>query len=329
MVECVQLKHKVADIGAGVAVYIDEFVFKSNNPGKKIYIQSGLHGGETSQWVLFKLAPVLQQQLQAGEVHIVPYANPTAWLQRTYFSTFGKFSLLDGKDYNRCFTEKRSGDGTGRICDAIMRLATAADFVIDLHTSKSSGVFGIYTKKEYERYINLLGLKYNQYSDDAAIASLRGTFNAALDRAGVPNVTIECGGHNECDEAKIGAVYEGVLNLLRHFELVPGAVVDHQQVYLFEKRMKVFAECSGLVAWDKNLGDEVARAEQLAHIHKAGELLGEQSVTAPVDGVLQVRMPGHIVWEGDIVAEIIPSTDIRKITTQCIERTPQQAHTRV
>ncbi len=313
MIECIKLKHKVADVGAGVEIYLDEFVFKSDKSGKKIYIQSGLHGGETSQWVLFQLASYLQHHLQSGEVHIVPYANPTAWLQRGYYATYGKFSLIDGKDYNRCFTEKCDGDGNARICNAIMKLASSADLVLDLHTSKSSNVFGIYTQKSYETYIKLLGLRYNQYSDDASIPSLHGTFNAALDRAGIDNITIECGGHNELNENKVNAVYDGILNIFRHFEMINGTVINHSNVYSFEKKVKVYANCSGLIEWDKNLDDEVSVGEQIAHIHKAGELLTTETVSSPLNGVWQVRIPGHIVWEGDIVAELIPLDNIKKI----------------
>ncbi len=313
MTQCIKLKHKVCDAGAGVEIYIDEFIFKAPKAGKKIYIQSGLHGGETSQWVLYKLAPYLQQHLHAGEVHIVPYANPTAWLQRAYFSTFGKFSLIDGKDYNRCFTEKRADDCNGKICNAIMKLADSADFVIDLHTSKSSNVFGIYTQKEYEKHIKILGLKYNQYSDDAAIASLHGTLNAALDRLKIANLTIECGGHNELNMTKVNTVYEGILNLLRHFELLNETVIPRQDVYTFEKRIKVYAPCSGLIEWDKVLNSEISNAEQIAHIYKAGDILATESIVSSLNGILHVCIPGHIVWEGDVIAEIIPLTDIQKI----------------
>ncbi len=313
MVDCTHLKHKVAAVGAGVEIYLDEFVFKADKPGKRIYIQSGLHGGETSQWVLFELAPYLREHLKAGEVHIVPYANPTAWLQRTYFATFGKFSLLDGKDYNRCFTEKHDNSANDKICNAIMNLAKSADFVIDLHTSKASNIFGIYTQKSYEPYIKILGLTYNQYSDDAAIPALHGTFNAALDRAGIANITVECGGHNEYVSQKVHTVYEGILNLLRYFELIDGSVVNHTTVYSFEKRVKVFADCSGLIQWNSNLNDTVGITTPIAHIHKAGELMTTQPVQSPVEGILQVRIPGHIVWDGDLIAEIIPLDDIKKL----------------
>ncbi len=310
-------KHKVLTAGGGTEIVLKEFVYKADKPGQTLYVQSGLHGGETSQWCLHRLHGFLLEHLTCGEVHVVPYANPLAWMQRAYFSTFGKFSQIDGKDFNRCFPGNPDGDVSARLCAAIMKLATAADFVLDLHTSKSSNPFVIYTQKEYEPWVAACGLPYNQYSDDASIPGLQGTFNAALDRAGVKNLTIECGGHNEYAEAKIDAVFNAVCAVLNKLGLTEkGANTDiPAEIYRFEKRRKVFAAAGGLFRAEKALGAKVARGEVIGHIFDAGNPAVLSAVTAPADGILQILCAGHIVWEGDVVAEIVPAEDLKRIVS--------------
>lgn len=312
MTEYKKLEHNVLSIGGGVNLSLTEFVYDSGNPGKKIYIQSGLHGGETSQWVLRKLHAFLMNNLSSGEVHIVAYANPAAWLQRTYYSTAGKFSLIDGKDYNRCFSDSPGADVNSLICSAIAGLAGKCDFVIDLHTSKKSNPFAIYTKPEYEPYIKTLGLKYNQFSDDAAIPALHGTFNAWLDRRHIPNVTIECGGHDEYDATKINKVYDSLTKLLAFFLNgdKPEPVSD---IYRFETRKKIYAPTAGLVKYLKNPGDFVKKGDVVAELFPADELSETRLIATEENAVLHVLNPGHIVWQGDIVAEIIPQNDLKPL----------------
>ena len=88
------------------------------------------------------------------------------------------------------------------------------DLVIDLHTSKMSNPFAIYTKPEYEKYIRLLWFPPITNIPMMPLSPLHGTFNAALDRAGIDNLTIECGGHDEYDESKTTAVFAALKSLL-------------------------------------------------------------------------------------------------------------------
>ena len=43
--------------------------------------QSGIHGGEITYWVQHKLFKFLKENLKAGEVTLIPCANPAAWEQ--------------------------------------------------------------------------------------------------------------------------------------------------------------------------------------------------------------------------------------------------------
>lgn len=313
MVQYTKNEHKILTAGGGTDIVIREFVYKADKSGKVFYIQSGLHGGETSQWNLYKLHNFLMDNLQAGEVHIVPYANPLAWMQRSYFSTFGKFSLLDGKDFNRGFPGNNNGDQNARICAAIMGLAKKADFVVDLHTSKHSKPFIIYTKKEYNPWVKACGISMAQFSDDAHISGLETTFNAALDVLGIENICLECGGHNELVEDNNEIVFDALCRLLAKAEMCRHFSDKEDEVFVFEKRKKIYASCGGLLQPLKKLGDKIEAEELIAYILPANDLATKVEVRASCKGVIQIMIPGYIVWEGDVVVEIVPEDDLHKL----------------
>lgn len=306
-------KLPILTAGGGTEINLCIHHYHAAATGKKVYIQAGLHGGETAQWSLKLLHDFLLNNLQSGEVCIIPYANPLGWLQRTYYATAGKFSAIDGRDINRLFPGKADGEMQERICAALMSQAQGCDLVIDLHTSKMSNPFAIYTKPEYEKYIRLCGFTYNQYSDDASIPSLHGTFNAALDRAGIDNLTIECGGHDEYDESKTTAVFAALKSLLSALKMLQPTETSAENIYTFEKRLKVFAPMAGLLKLNKKPGDKVSAGEQIGEILCAQNLAETQVVKTPINGILHTIIPSHICWEGDIVCEVIPEDNLNQL----------------
>lgn len=304
------LTYKAVSAGGGTEIAIKEFVYKAAEAGKILYIQAGLHGGETSQWCLYGLHEFLLKNLKRGEVHVVPYVNPQAWMQRVYYSTFGKFSLIDGKDFNRGFPGDKAGDVSARVAAVIMDLAKQADLVVDLHTSKSSRPFVVYTQKKYEHRVKVCGFPYNQYSDDAAVPSLRGTFNAALDVLGVENISIECGGHDDYNQDNINAVLKAICSLLADMQMVEETENSPKEVYCFEKRKKIFSPCGGLFKAEKNIGTKIRAGEVVGRVYNADDLSDVREVRAAFDCVLLTVDSSHIVWEGDILAEVVPEDDL-------------------
>lgn len=313
MVEFNIKKVQLIESGAGIELYVNKHIYEAGSSGKTIYIQAGLHGGETSQWVLNILHSFLFKSLKRGEVHIVPYANPMAWMQRQYLSTNGKFSLIDGQDFNRAFSGDEHGSSNQRIAAGLMTIARNADLVIDLHTSKDSSPYCIFTKEKYTHLVKLCNLELNQFSNDAAIPSLQGTFNAALDREDIDNLCIECGSHNEYNETKIKAVYESLINLLSAFDMIDEPTFVLDDCFVFENKKKIFSPYSGLIKFRKKADDLITNGEIIATIFEASSLGSKIDIPSPVDGRIISNHLGHIVWEGDTIAEIVPLTELRPL----------------
>lgn len=304
MVEFKQIEHQVLQAAAGVNLTVKEYIYDSGKSGKQVYIQSGLHGGETSQWVLYKLHDYLMNNLVKGVVRVVLFANPAAWMQRFYNTTAGKFSLIDGKDYNRGFAEQTGYDEKGLLAKAIMQIAQNCDLAIDLHTAKKSNPFVIYTQRKYENLVKVCGFDYNQYSDDAHTAGLENTFNAALDRKNIANLCIECGSHDEYDEAKIGKVYDALLRLLGFMENVCEQKMTSKPCFVFTHITKLWAPCGGLFRLTKNIGDKVNSGEAVGEIYRADNVAKIVKIKSNCNGLILKAINTHVVWQGDIVLEL-------------------------
>jgi uncharacterized protein len=86
-------------------------LFRFGKPSlKKAYIQAALHADEVpAMLVAHALKELLLQAEEAGqlqgEIVLVPFANPLGLAQHVQGQHHGRFSLLDGQNFNRGFAE--------------------------------------------------------------------------------------------------------------------------------------------------------------------------------------------------------------------------------
>jgi uncharacterized protein len=76
--------------------------------GRKAYIQASLHADEVPPMLVAQALAARLEQLEqgghiAGEVVLVPMANPIGLSQEIQGSAFGRFALASGKNFNRDF----------------------------------------------------------------------------------------------------------------------------------------------------------------------------------------------------------------------------------
>jgi len=296
---------------AGNPIDIVTYALAAPAKGKKVHIQSGIHGGEITYWVQHKLFRFLQEHLKAGEVVFVPCANPAAWEQRAYFYTFGKFDLYDGKDCNSHFPGKAEGSLHQRIAHALTGLATTCDLGLDLHTARESLPYCIYTKESYAPLVKELGLKYNYLDDGEPI----GSFDAAMDPAGIDNLCIECGSHDEYNAAKVDEVFKGILRLLARLGMIDKGLTTAApaDVYYFRDHKKILTRDSGFVRYDVALGAPFRKGDTLFTLHPSSELGMELPEIAAEEGIAYKRSPTHIYRTGDETLHYIPQDALKKL----------------
>ncbi|EPJ53707.1 MAG: hypothetical protein OFPI_09620 [Osedax symbiont Rs2] len=90
----------------GVRRFLKVHRFKSKKPGPKVYLHAGLHADEwpgllTLQHLITRLISLDEQELLAGEIVIVPFANPIGMDQRLNGSVIGRYSFSGEGNFNR------------------------------------------------------------------------------------------------------------------------------------------------------------------------------------------------------------------------------------
>ncbi len=100
------VKHALPTLSAGTCRELSSFHFGSANDGKKVYIQSSLHADEipgmlVSHYLRQRLIVLEQAGAIAGEIVLVPVANPIGLAQDIQGSAFGRFDMATGLNFNR------------------------------------------------------------------------------------------------------------------------------------------------------------------------------------------------------------------------------------
>lgn len=293
---------------AGNPIDIVTYTLAAPKAGKKLHIQSGIHGGEITYWVQHKLFNILKDKLISGEVVFVPCANPASWEQRSYFYTFGKFDLYDGKDPNTHFPGKADGSLHQRIAHALATLAKQSDLGLDLHTARDSLPYCIFTKESYLPLVKEVGLAYN-FLDDSDPS---GSFDAAMDPLGIDNLCIECGSHDEYNAEKTDMVVAGILRLLARLGMVDKQPAATGEVHYFRDHKKILTRDAGFVRYDVALGKPFRKGDTLFTLHPSSELGAELPELAAEDGVAYKKSPTHIYRLGDETLHYVPKDWLKK-----------------
>jgi predicted deacylase len=165
-------KHPLSGPHSNAVFELTSFHFGTPGAGKKVYIQGSLHADEVpgmlvSQFLRKRLIALEAAGKIAGEVILVPAANPIGLSQAIHGAAFGRFDLTTGINFNRSYKHvaddlKKSLDGKlgadeqanvrlireharASIADwhpatdaetlkkALMTMAIDADIVLDLH----------------------------------------------------------------------------------------------------------------------------------------------------------------------------------------------------
>lgn len=99
-------------LASGDRLSLQVYKYIGAQPGKKVYIQSNLHGNEIAgNPVIYRLMDMLNS-LDAvhlnGEIWLVPLCNPVAVNHRTLHYSTGRFNPYDGQNWNRIFWDYTS-----------------------------------------------------------------------------------------------------------------------------------------------------------------------------------------------------------------------------
>ncbi len=291
----------------------------SAKPGKKIYIQAGMHGGEVTVWIIKRLYDYLKNHLDSGEVALVPIANPPAWYQRTYFSTNGKFDFYMGKDWNRNFPGSKNGSLGERMAHALFEEAKNYDFIIDLHTSRNStpfGIVGAYRDLQYARISQIEYTFFLDFNNEEKLSKYRDSLLGQAASHQIPNITFECGSHDSYDENHTDMIADAILRILSYFDATSFSKKSKAKPMFYSKLKTYKAPDGGFVLFNKSIGESYEKGDVLYSLLNPSDLSKEEAIVAEEDGIVQKQSPTHIYWPGDDVLECLLTEDIREIPSE-------------
>jgi predicted deacylase len=198
----------------------------------------------------------------------------------------------DGKNLNRCFPGTYDGTYTDALARSIFdELIAPADVLIDLHGGdlvEALEPFTIYDASPVEERARALavafGLPYVVREEPQA--GLAGMTCSAAAAAGIPAIIAEAGGCGLLDPDAVELLVEGVGNVLRSLEMLPGPVrpprADMRLVGAFD-----WLRCRSAGFWEAAVGagEEVGQGQLLGRVTS---LLGDvqEEIRAPREGVV-------------------------------------------
>jgi predicted deacylase len=191
--------------------------------------------------------------------------------------------------------------------------ASSHDVSIDLHTSRKSVPFGIFSSDRYQEEIKVLGMPFNfisTYGDspeqyEQGIASL----SYAMTMEGKTGFTLECGSHDDYNEADINLVINSLLNLLKFKGVIEGFEEKevNQVTFTDEEFEKYKAPETGFVEYRKQPGQSFQRGDLLMVVLSARNLSESTKVLAGSKGTVIKISPTHIAQAGDVMMEVVTS----------------------
>lgn len=314
--------------------------FEGNNKtAPTAYLQSSLHGSELpGQAALHFLIPMLEKAAGegriAGNITIIPQANPAGSAQWLAHQHLGRFEFFSSGNFNRAFPLLDSFDTASlppidapkslaeRLKAQLLRMALPHDIVLDLHCDDESESY-LYIHKAFlpEMYdlASALG--------STAILSWDSTADAAFEEACAHPVlqlpeaqqkshavtTVEFRGLSDVNIDTGKADAEGLYTFLVH----RGVVID-QAVQLkidfngpvtpLENVEMIRAPQGGMVLFHVDIGAEVQEGAKLATIVTVpGDPTGDITLTAPQAGRILTRRSHRYTRRGDDLMKLLGS----------------------
>jgi len=265
------------------------FEARGEKDGPRVTLIGGIHGCEYSSIAaVTRFMTELDDAELAGSITAVPVVSMQSFRQRSPFVV-----PEDGKNLNRCFPGSYDGTYTDVLARSIYdELIAPADVLLDLHGGdmvEGLEPFAIYEASPVEERAHAIAVAFGLpyvVREERQEGGLGGMTSSAAAQAGIPAIIAEAGGRGQLEESAVTMLVDGVRNVLRRLEMLPGPVApppaDQRTVGSF-----VWLRCRRAGWWDAAVGsgDAVREGDLLGTVR---DLWGEvhEEIRAPRDGVV-------------------------------------------
>jgi len=267
--------------------------------GPTLYVQAAQHGQEINgSEVLrrFHGEMLARQEEFSGTVVAVPVADPITFDRVSYTAPESLDSVT--ANMNRCWPGDEDGTLHERMAATLWEYAGEADAIVDLHTGGLEMLtHAVYLKgdeacRALAEAFGVDLLLAEAAGDDADAEwqerDFGGKLRVAATRAGIPTITPELAHNTELVEEAIDTGVVGLLEVLRHLDMLPGETAPTHATIARNHLGRVMAADSGLfhVDGDVELGDRVEPGDHVGVVYDPTSYEVLQEVTVDREGVV-------------------------------------------
>ncbi len=327
------LDHARATLTDGSEVITPFWHIDSGREGEALLVIAAQHGNEVQGCeAIRRFRAVCEEQLVAGEVWLVPFANLPAVRHRRSHISLGPeqpYGDDEGHNMNRTWPGRADGNDTERVAysvhEAVVRHCSRC---LDLHSWSRFTATAALAREEglSQEMARVSGIRFIQWRPGTAPDAEFTTIGALFNNSGRGAITIELAPQWVIREKEVALGLRAATNLAKLFGMIEGEIEQLDGPYVEfgrhsedeERRMhEVTAPCSGLfVEAGLETSDHVTEGQLLGHILR-DDTLETVEIAAPVDGWLwgygchrencDVALPPQHPYadEGDVLATVM------------------------
>lgn len=287
-----------------VPVEVPFTIVNGIDDGPILAVGAGVHATEyPGIEATMRLSRMIDPKALSGAVVLVHTINTLGFQAKLPY-----LCPVDGLNVNRVFPGNPDGSMSYRLAYALFsQIISKANYYVDLHCGDIP-----------EEHIDIVyytqtGGKTDQVSERMARCfstsyihkySTPGSSTTEASKIGIPAIISEAGELGRLDESAVNFHVEGVLNLMRTFDLLKEPPKPTSPKMLGE-RFIIRSNKGGFLHRKAKSGDMVAKDQALAEIV---DVYGDsiETVRAPTSGVILMGFPSPAVNSGDYLYCICP-----------------------
>lgn len=303
----------MSDNSLGVPWKVPLIIIRGAEKGPTIGITAALHGNELNGIsTIFKLIEEVDPKKLEGTLVLVPISNVPGYLMN-------QREFSNNVDLNRVMPGKPIGSESDLYAhNFVTKIVSKFNYLLDLHTASHGRVNSLYIRADIENE-ETRTLAYLQNPQIIVKKFDEGnTLRSWANDNGIPAITIEIGNPNAFQHSLIDETLEGILNTLRHYEMLKGDVKDMvtDDAIVCDASYWLYSNKGGIIDVLPGLADEVKAGEVIAKVYdvfgqvkeeikadKSGVVIGK-NIRPNCDAGTRVLHLGVSIFEPD--AENIP-----------------------
>ncbi|MDA0379318.1 MAG: succinylglutamate desuccinylase/aspartoacylase family protein, partial [Bacteroidetes bacterium] len=291
-----------------IEVRMPVFLVNGVRPGPRLVVTAGIHGGEyPCVEAAIRLGRTIDPAMLAGQLIIVPSANPVAFKARSIYIT-----PPDGLNLNRQFPGNPDGSFTQAWADWLFRhVITAGDMYIDMHGGDMIEALVPFVAitltgnqavdRTAERMARVYGIR--AFLAKQGVGPIGGTTTGSAAEAGIPALLTEAGGQGVWYEDEVAILYDGVRRVMADFDMYAGISDPGEAAQRLGGWDWLRADMDGLFYPTVGIGDQAEKGQLVGTIKDIfGETLREYH--APVSGEVLFLVTSLAMNAGDPLMSI-------------------------